>query len=68
MTINHGDGFASIYMHMTNFLVSKADYVSSGQLIGYMGSTGISTGSHLHFGIIYNGAYVNPANYVYLHP
>ena len=68
VTINHGDGFASIYMHMTNFVVSKGDYVSGGQLIGYMGSTGISTGSHLHFGIIYNGAYVNPANYVYLHP
>ena len=68
VTINHGDGFASIYMHMTNFVVSKGDYVSGGQLIGYMGSTGISTGPHLHFGIIYNGAYVNPANYVYLHP
>jgi len=68
VTINHGDGYSSVYMHMTGFVVSKGDKVSGGQLIGYMGSTGISTGSHLHFGIMYNGAYVNPANYVYLHP
>ncbi len=68
VTINHGDGYSSVYMHMTSYVVSKGDKVSGGQLIGYMGSTGISTGSHLHFGIMYNGAYVNPANYVYLHP
>ena len=64
VTINHGDGFSSIYMHMLNFVVSAGSGVSAGQLIGYMGSTGISTGSHLHFGIAYNGAYVNPAAYV----
>lgn len=67
VTINHGDGFSSVYMHMTNYVVSKGQAVSAGQLIGYMGSTGISTGSHLHFGIIKNGTYVNPANYVSLH-
>lgn len=66
VTINHGDGFSSIYMHMTNYVVSAGSAVSAGQLIGYMGSTGISTGSHLHFGIAYNGAYVNPAAYVAL--
>lgn len=68
VTINHGDGYASIYMHMTHYVVAKGDKVSGGQLIGYMGSTGISTGSHLHWGIMYDGNYVNPANYVYLHP
>jgi murein DD-endopeptidase MepM/ murein hydrolase activator NlpD len=67
VTINHGDGFSSIYMHMTHYVVSKGQAVSAGQVIGYMGSTGISTGSHLHFGIKYNGKYVNPANYVSLH-
>ena len=67
VSINHGDGFASIYMHMTHYVVSKGQAVSAGQVIGYMGSTGISTGSHLHFGIMYNGKYVNPANYVSLH-
>lgn len=68
VTINHGDGYSSVYMHMTRYVVSKGDTVKGGQLIGYMGSTGISTGSHLHFSILYNGVYVNPANYVYLHP
>lgn len=68
VSINHGDGYSSIYMHMTRFVVKKGAAVSAGQLIGYMGSTGVSTGPHLHFGISYNGKYVNPANYVYLHP
>lgn len=66
VSINHGDGFSSIYMHMTNYVVSSGSAVSAGQLIGYMGSTGISTGNHLHFGIAYNGAYVNPCAYVSL--
>ena len=64
VSINHGDGFASIYMHMTNYIVSKGDYVSQGQVIGYVGSSGDSTGPHLHFGISYNGTYVNPADYI----
>ncbi len=67
VSINHGDGYSSIYMHMTRYVVKKGDAVSAGQLIGYMGSTGVSTGSHLHFGISYNGKYVNPALYVNLH-
>lgn len=64
VSINHGDGFASVYMHMTNYVVSSGQAVSQGQLIGYVGSTGVSTGPHLHFGISYNGEYVNPANYI----
>ena len=64
VTINHGDGYSSVYMHMTTYTVSVGQSVSQGQLIGYMGSTGISTGPHLHFGISYNGKYVNPAQYV----
>ena len=64
VVINHGDGFTSIYMHMTNYIVSKGQYVNAGQVIGYVGSTGISTGNHLHFGIAYKGDYVNPMKYI----
>ena len=62
--INHGDGYRSIYMLMTHYIVYPGQYVSQGQVIGYCGSTGGSTGPHLHFGISYNGSYVNPANYI----
>ena len=65
VSINHLDGFSSIYMHMTNYVVSAGQTVSQGQLIGYVGSTGISTGPHLHFGISYAGTYVNPLAYIY---
>lgn len=64
VSINHGDGFSSIYMHMTHYIVRAGQYVNAGQVIGYVGSTGISTGPHLHFGISYNGTYVNPMNYL----
>lgn len=64
VSINHGDGYGSIYMHMTHYIVSYGQYVEAGQVIGYMGTTGGSTGVHLHFGISYNGVYVNPADYI----
>ena len=64
VTVNHGDGYASVYMHMTHYVVSVGQYVSQGQLLGYVGSTGASTGPHLHFGIMKNGSYVNPMNYI----
>lgn len=63
--INHGDGFSSVYLHMTTYVVSIGDYVSQGQLIGYMGETGIATGPHLHLTIYYNGSTVNPADYIF---
>ncbi len=62
--INHGDGFSSVYMHMDYYIVSVGEYVSAGEVIGYVGTTGLSEGPHLHFGIAYNGAYVNPASYI----
>ena len=65
VNINHGDGFSSIYMHMTNYIVHAGQQVSQGQVIGYVGSTGMSTGPHLHFGVAYAGAYVNPLAYIY---
>lgn len=62
--INHGDGFSSLYAHLTHYVVSPGQTVSAGQVIGYMGSTGWSTGPHLHFTIYYNGNTVNPMDYI----
>ena len=64
VTLNHGDGYETVYMHMTHYIVSKGDTVTAGQVIGYVGSTGTSTGAHLHFAIRLNGSYVNPADYI----
>ena len=64
--INHQDGFSSIYMHLDTYCVSAGQVVSGGQQLGTVGTTGISKGYHLHFGISYNGAYVNPCSYVNL--
>lgn len=64
VTINHGDGYSTLYAHMTNYTVSTGDYVAQGDVIGYVGSTGWSTGPHLHLSVLYNGAYVNPMNYI----
>lgn len=64
VSINHGDGYSSVYMHMTHYVVEVGEYVKAGELIGYVGSTGRSTGPHLHFGIAYKGEYVNPMDYV----
>lgn len=60
----HGDGYRSVYMHMTSFAVRAGQYVAQGQLIGYVGNTGASKGNHLHFGISLNGSYVNPIGYI----
>lgn len=64
VSINHGDGYSSVYMHMTTYVVSVSTAVSAGQLIGYVGNTGIATGYHLHFGIAYNGSYINPCTLI----
>ena len=64
--IDHGDGFRSVYMHLSSIGVSVGQIVSTGQYIGATGKSGIATGDHLHFGISLNGVYVNPCNYVAL--
>ena len=64
VSVNHLDGFVSKYLHMTHYIVSPGQYVAAGQIIGYCGSTGTSTGPHLHFGVYYNGTAVNPAKYI----
>lgn len=60
IVINHHDGYSSLYAHMDYFIVDVGDYVVQGQLIGYMGSTGNSTGNHLHFTVFYDGSTINP--------
>ena len=65
--INHGDGYKTRYAHMIkgSITVSVGDYVDAGQTIGKVGSTGNSTGPHLHFEVIRNGETQNPKNYIY---
>ena len=60
VVIDHGGGVATLYAHMSKMAVSKGQKVSQGDIIGYVGSTGYSTGPHLHFEIIKNGQYTNP--------
>lgn len=65
--IDHGNGFISYYYHGNGeFAVTKGQSVNAGQRILYMGCTGNCTGTHLHFEMRYNGAVVNPANYMSL--
>ena len=62
--ISHGNRLYTVYMHCSRLAVSAGKQVTKGQVIGYVGSTGISTGAHLHFGVTKNGSYVNPLNYI----
>ena len=60
--INHGGGYSSVYAHCLSLTVSAGQTVKQGQLIGYVGSTGRSTGNHCHFEIRLNGSYIPPQN------
>lgn len=64
ITIDHGNGFQTIYGHNSSLLVSAGEHVYKGQQIARMGSTGISTGSHCHFAVKYYGTYVDPLDYL----
>ncbi|EKD84971.1 MAG: lipoprotein precursor [uncultured bacterium] len=60
VVIDHGNGYTSLYAHMSNIYVSVGAIISRGQLIGQMGSTGRSTGTHLHLELRYKGIALNP--------
>ena len=64
VVIYHSNGVSTAHMHCSALYVSSGDKVSQGQTIAAVGSTGISTGPHLHFSVIEDGTYVNPRNYV----
>lgn len=63
--INHGFGYESIYAHMSKFNVKVGQKVKRGDVIGYVGSTGISTGPHLHYEVVKRGQKVNPQLYYF---
>ncbi len=60
--IDHGDGFMTLYMHLSRFEVAEGQKVTKGQQIGLSGATGRATGPHLHMGVRWEGAYIDPAS------
>jgi len=64
VVVNHQNGFETLYAHMASIAVSQGEYVDQGEVIGYVGITGRSTGYHLHFELHRNGAIVNPLDYL----
>lgn len=63
--INHGYGYSTLYAHLSRYAVKAGQKVNRGDLIGYVGNTGASTGPHLHYEVIKNNEKVNPVNYFY---
>lgn len=64
VVINHGNGFSTLYGHMCRYTVSSGQYVTRGEIIGYVGSTGWSTAPHLHLTMYKNSSLVNPKAYL----
>ncbi len=65
VVINHGFGYESLYGHLSRIAVKVGQKVKRGQVVGYVGSTGESTGDHLHYEVIKNGVKVNPISYFF---
>ena len=67
VSLGHAGGYVSVYFHMLkNIQVKKGDYVEAGQLLGYVGSTGGSTGNHLHFGIAKDSVFIDPRSVIFV--
>ena len=65
VAINHGRGYKTIYAHLSKKVVKAGQKVKRGDLIGYMGTTGLSVGTHLHYEVLKNGEHVNPVHYFF---
>jgi murein DD-endopeptidase MepM/ murein hydrolase activator NlpD len=63
--LNHGFGFETRYGHLSKYNINNGQHVKRGDLIGFVGNTGVSTTPHLHYEVIYQGKYVNPINFMY---
>ncbi len=64
VTLRHGNGYETVFGHMSKRLVKKGDKVQRGQVVGLVGNTGRSTGSHLHYEVRYRGKTVNPGKFL----
>ena len=65
VVINHNYGYKTLYGHMSRFAVKRGQKVKRGDIIGYVGSTGMSTAPHLHYEVIKNNSKINPINFYY---
>jgi murein DD-endopeptidase MepM/ murein hydrolase activator NlpD len=65
VVINHGFGYETLYGHMSKMAVTVGQKVKRGQIIGYVGCTGLCSGDHVHYEVIKNGEKVNPVDYFY---
>lgn len=63
--INHGYGYQTLYGHMKTFIAKRGQKVKRGEIIGYVGNTGLSRAPHIHYEVIYNNKKINPVNYFY---
>ena len=58
--INHGNNLISMFLHLNDIFIRQGQIVKKGEIIGTIGSTGLSTGPHLHWSVLLNNAYINP--------
>ena len=65
VVLNHGYSYQTVYAHLSKKLVKPGERVKRGQIIGYVGNTGLSFGTHLHYEVIKNGKHVNPVHYFF---
>jgi murein DD-endopeptidase MepM/ murein hydrolase activator NlpD len=65
VVVSHGFGYETVYGHMSKIVVKKGQKVNRGEILGFVGNTGTSTGPHLHYEVVKNGKRINPINFFY---